>query len=145
MTREISKKGTIREIVDGDTWKIEFDGQIETIRLYGIDCPEEGQPFYKEANEFCKENFLNRQCLVLYKKWDRYGRKVARVFIEDQIDCSDVLMRVGLAWCFQKYCNNYDYFFVQKLAREEGKGIWSLKNPEAPWSYRHYKKQRKGN
>jgi len=36
-------------VVDGDTIHVEIDGRDETVRFYGIDTPERGDPCFAEA------------------------------------------------------------------------------------------------
>src|SRR5205809_7677793 len=44
--------GRVVGISDGDTITVMHNGRGEKIRLFGIDCPENGQPFSSRAEQF---------------------------------------------------------------------------------------------
>jgi micrococcal nuclease len=44
-------KGEVIRVLDGDTIEVLHDKKPERIRLYGIDCPEKGQPFGQKAKQ----------------------------------------------------------------------------------------------
>src|SRR5574341_1842727 len=70
-------------VTDGDTIIVEDKGGRETIRLFGIDCPESIQAFGEQAKEFTSRLALSRTVRVypLYK--DPHGRVVAKVYLTD--------------------------------------------------------------
>ena len=55
-----AEPAAVTRVVDGDTLKVEIAGQIETVRLIGVDTPETVHPrkpveyFGKEASAFTK-------------------------------------------------------------------------------------------
>jgi micrococcal nuclease len=115
------------EILDGDT--IRLSNGI-TVRYIGIDTPEEGEPFYleaKEANERLVKGNTVRLEFDLQAR-DKYGRMLAYVYV-DTLMVNLRLLKEGLANIYphppnlrhlQKFCA------VQKEAREEHLGVWSL-------------------
>lgn len=42
-------------VSDGDTITVLHAGKAVKIRLYGVDCPEKGQYFWKKAKQFTSE------------------------------------------------------------------------------------------
>ena len=68
----------VDRIIDGDT--IESNGT--SVRLLGINTPERGEKYYKEAKEFLEELILNETVQIEYGKdrEDQYGRTLAYVF-----------------------------------------------------------------
>ena len=66
------EQGTVTGVVDGDTFKIEINGSVETIRIIGIDTPETVHPskpvqcFGKEASNTLKE-VLDEEDVMLEK------------------------------------------------------------------------------
>ena len=68
----------VDRIIDGDT--IESNGT--KIRLLGINTPERGEKYYKEAKEFLGELILNETVQLEFGKdrIDRYGRTLAYIF-----------------------------------------------------------------
>ena len=44
-------KAEVIRVLDGDTIEVLHEKKPERIRLYGIDCPEKGQPFGQKAKQ----------------------------------------------------------------------------------------------
>lgn len=82
-------------IVDGDTIKINGN---DTIRLLGINTPERGELYYKEAKEFLEKLILNKTIKIERGKEDRdmYGRLLRYVFLENE-NINLELVKNGLA------------------------------------------------
>jgi micrococcal nuclease len=58
----------------------------KSIRLYGINCPEKGQKYSKEAIDLSTKLALNQQISIDYQpnyQTDRWGRILGYVFIDD--------------------------------------------------------------
>jgi len=123
------------EIIDGDTFR---DALGETIRLLGIDTPEEGQPYYREATVFL-DSMLKRGGLryeLDHRKRDKYGRLLAYIFADGRFVNAE-LVRSGLAMVYihsDRDMKNQAYRRLlienQKYARENHLHIWSLPAPE---------------
>jgi len=49
--------GLVQKVNDGDTIEVLIDGTdtVKSIRVYGINCPERWQPYYREAKAFTKK------------------------------------------------------------------------------------------
>ena len=45
----VAWEGTVHRVQDGDSFQVKRGQATVTVRLYGIDCPEYGQPFGEEA------------------------------------------------------------------------------------------------
>ena len=77
-----SEYGKVERIVDGDT--IIVDNQ--SVRLLGINTPERGELLYQEAKEFLEEKINNKTVRLEYNedKYDKYGRKLAFVFLDNE-------------------------------------------------------------
>ena len=82
--------------VDGDTIKIEVDGEVKTIRMLAVDTPESVHPskgveFYgKEASNFTCETVTNAKKLEIEydsgsDKEDKYGRLLVWVFVDGNL------------------------------------------------------------
>ena len=120
-------------IVDGDT--VEQDGV--TYRIHGIDAPEYGQ---KCGTSPCGKLAVEAMAVLAEGKRlecenlgdDGYGRVVAKC-IADGRDIGAEMVRLGQAWAYVRFSDNY----VQQetLARAEGIGIWRSE-AVAPWVYR---------
>ena len=73
--------GKVVGIEDGDTITVLRDKEQVIIRLYGIDCPEGGDPFGKEAKQYTSEMVFGKIVEVEPVDIDRYGRTEALVTI----------------------------------------------------------------
>ncbi len=133
--------GKVVHITDGDTIVVLRDHEEVDVRLYGIDCPEKGQPFGTKAKRFTSKMAGNKRVEVDVMDIDRYGRSVALVYIEGDGEClNEELIKAGYAWVYEKYCNIKDCEAWQKLetvARVTDKGLWSRETPILPWDWRH--------
>jgi len=125
------EENQVVEILDGDT--IRLSNGI-TVRYIGVDTPEEGEPFYSEAREanakLVKGNTVRLEFDLQAR--DKYDRMLAYVYV-DTVMVNLRLLKEGLAVIYP-YSPNLrhlqEFCAVQKEAREEHLGIWSL--PSAP-------------
>lgn len=130
---------TLVEVTDGDTLKVKVDGKEEKVRLLLIDTPEtvhpekEEQPFGKDASNFVKKQVAkgNISLELDVSERDKYGRLLAYVWIGDKM-LNEQLLEYGLARIVYIYPPNTKYVDqfeeIQKQARTEAKGIWSIEN-----------------
>ena len=129
-------KGTIVRIIDGDTMVL-LDSlkKQHRIRLYGIDCPENGQDFAQVAKRYTSSLTFQKEVIahVLYR--DRYKRAVAKVFSDD-VEVNLALLEEGLAWHHLAYDQSDLYAKAQKKAQKRKRGLWIQIKPTAPWEYR---------
>ncbi len=128
--------GKVVSVIDGNT--IEFlSSENESFKLIltGIDCPELDQDFGEEAKQFLETLLFGKEGVVLIERKDRMGNRVGSIQINNQRDPRQELLENGLAWTTEKNSSHaFDEIKVQ--AKHLGKGLWSQKNPTAPWVYR---------
>ncbi|MBM4329210.1 MAG: thermonuclease family protein [Deltaproteobacteria bacterium] len=128
-------------VKDGDSIFVMNKGTREEIRLQGIDCPEWGQPFCGRAKKFTNQMVRGKIVEVEPVTTDRYGRTVALVTVDGK-SLNKELVRVGLAWWYQKYApNDSELERLEKEAREAKRGLWVLPNPKPPWVDRAEKRK----
>lgn len=85
-------------IVDGDTIHVEIDGRDETVRFYGIDTPERGDPRFAVATERTRELVASRVVLRPdARERDRYDRLLRYVYTTDGLSIDAVLIAEGYA------------------------------------------------
>jgi endonuclease YncB( thermonuclease family) len=131
--------GVVIWVADGDTFKVRSERSQYKIRVYGIDAPEQGQPFHREALELCLKLTHGQRVRLRVVDRDRYGRLVAAVTLPDGADLAEVLLQAGLAWQYRRYNQDPKYRELENQAREAGRGIWSAPNPTPPWDYKKRK------
>lgn len=130
-------------VVDGDTIHVEVDGRISRVRLYGIDCPEAGQPFADEARELTASVVEGKTVSLTPVESDRLGRSVADVSTSKDGEApylSDILLSAGLAWWYEGQSPPGRHLELHEArAREARRGLWADPDPVPPWEYRRLK------
>jgi micrococcal nuclease len=128
--------GLVTHIVDGDTYDIMLDGQKTRIRMDGIDAPERGMDYYKQAKNYLGELCENNEIRVEITDTDRYGRSIAKSYLPDGRELGHEMVKAGMAWHYKKYSDDATLSQLEQEAKNAGIGLWSLSNPEAPWEHR---------
>lgn len=137
-TENFSFKGRVIGITDGDTIKVLDGTKTVKVRLYGIDCPEKGQPFGNVAKKFTSDFVGMKTVTINVVSSDRYGRYIAKVETNTGHDLGEGLLKTGLAWWYQRYAlHDTRYYFLEKQARDNKIGLWIDSNPIPPWKWRH--------
>ncbi|AKH39640.1 hypothetical protein AAW31_13235 [Nitrosomonas communis] len=130
--------GRVVGVSDGDTLTI-IDNRKQQIkvRLAEIDTPESAQPYGTRAKQALSQLVYGKTVWVKVRDIDRYGRTVGRVY-EGDIDVNAEMVRIGAAWVYRKYASDQNLYTLEKQARQNKSGLWSL--PEAqqvpPWEWR---------
>ena len=140
------------QVSSGDTLLVDDGSKQATVRILGIDAPEQGQPFFEEAKKNLRDLIGGKKVVLIYSLHnlrDELGYFPARVFLKDK-DAALHLSKNGLAWQNEK-----DEYFLEKKddkeietaekqARQSKIGIWQSEKPRKPWEYREQKlKERK--
>jgi len=120
----------VTRIIDGDT--VELDGH-ETLRLSGIDTPEEGEILADSAEAYLAGVILRHKVRVEtgFRKRDRYGRLLGFVYLDTVLVNAEILKH-GLGRMYLFPDNRYDQFVLdklyaaQRLAMAEEVGVWAL-------------------
>jgi len=115
---------TVVRIADGDSVEIlrTGDRQPLRVRLEGVDAPELGESFSREAQLFLRQLMLDKRVNVSGRDVDRYGRLVARLLVGGQ-DASHALLAAGLA-C-QRFATDSVLAAAESQARAGGVGFWA--------------------
>lgn len=95
--------GKVQKVIDGDTLDVQIGGEIERVRIYGINAPERGEPYYKAAKEFTARMTKGKRVKVLTRGRGKYGRLLAFVIVDNK-SVGLELVRNGLA---RVYSNNF--------------------------------------
>lgn len=112
----------VTRVIDGDT--IETD--LGTIRLLGINTPENKMPYYQEAKDFLKQ-IENKTVEILRDKEDedKYDRKLRYVFYENELLNAEILQE-GFATSFMLESLKYEDKFrnAENYARNREIKLW---------------------
>lgn len=127
-------KATVTRVIDGDTIEVNLDGKLYKVRFIGVDTPETvapGRPverFGKEASQFTRSK-LEKKTVYLAFDWDlydRYGRLLAYVYLQDKTCFNAELIRLGYGHAYTKY----PFLFLEEFrkleaeARQAKRGLW---------------------
>ena len=130
-------KAEVVYVLDGDTIIVRYQKAKITVRLQGIDCPEKGQPYSKNARSFTIASALNKTVTVNIKGKDQYGRTLAEVILPDKKSLNQELVKAGYAWWYRKYApNDRTLKALEAGARAAKRGLWADKNSIPPWEWR---------
>lgn len=128
----------VEKVVDGDTLVIDINGASQSVRVLGIDAPETefssrgAECFGIEASEHAKALLENTSVQLASDSSqdirDKYDRLLAYVTLPDGRDFGEVMIRNGysyeLTFKDMPYKNQKLYKKAQKIAEEEGLGLW---------------------
>lgn len=129
--------GTVNEVVDGDTVKVDLGAKVEVVRIIGIDTPETVAPnqpvgcFGKEASAQAKLLLLGKFVTLTpdptQDRRDKYDRLLAYVTVNGQ-DFGLLMVADGFAREYtydRPYQHQAAYRAAQADARARGLGLWS--------------------
>jgi len=139
-----SETGTVVEVVDGDTLKVELGGALEKIRLIGVDTPETVHPqkpvefFGKEAAAFTRRMALNRVVRLEEDPEgdtrDKYGRLLRYVFLPDGklLNAEIIAQGYGHAYTRFPFSRMEEFRALEREAREATRGLWGAEGASQP-------------
>ena len=118
--------------MDGDTLRVKINGQSEYVCLIGVDTPEKGRCYAKEAADSLKP-MLDKEVELESDKSqgdkDRYGRLLRYIHWNGH-NVNQWLIENGFA---KEYTYNKPYRYQSKFqeaegrARVKGSGLWQCK------------------
>lgn len=134
-------------VVDGDTVRVEVDGQVLRLRYIGIDAPERGTPYADQATAANARLVAGRRVLLErdVSDTDRFDRLLRYVWVERDgswVLVNRELVRLGLAVA-RRYPpdtgRHQDLEDAEREARQAGSGIWAGQSgrswvPGSRWS-----------
>ena len=117
------------DIIDGDTLHIEdASGDVLTVRLFGIDTPERGEPCYAEATNRLRELAGSEVLLVADQRLqDPGGRELRYVYTESGTSIDALMLDEGLAVAWTADGAFRDQFIaIEQNARAAHRGcLWA--------------------
>jgi endonuclease YncB( thermonuclease family) len=131
---------TVLSIGDGDTIRVRQSGRAVTVRLACIDAPETAQGTYgQQARNYLQQRLpLGREVSLEVKTTDRYGRTVAEVISEININLA--IVEDGQAFAYRQYlsgCNAKEFLDAEYRASRRRFGVWQVEGGiTRPWDFR---------
>lgn len=132
-----SNQYEVISVVDGDTFKINYNGTTTKVRLIGVDTPEsvssnksKNNKYGVEASNYTKERLEGETVYLEFdvQQTDKYGRLLAYVYLEDGTMYNKELLEKGYAQIATyppnvKYVDEFTQ--IQKQAEENRVGFWA--------------------
>jgi endonuclease YncB( thermonuclease family) len=133
--------GTVTRVIDGDTIEVQIDKRRIPVHLRGIDAPERGQPWCKEATAALAQMVLNQDVDLEPLAVDDRNRQTTIVFVGEE-EVGAAMVRDGNAWADRRHLSASDTELceLEADARERKAGLWALpaRDRIAPWEYRRH-------
>lgn len=124
----------VQYVIDGDTFILQNN---QRVRMIGINAPEtshrrygkKGQAFGKEAKERLRK-FIEGKEVVLKEDrepFDRFGRRLAYVYLPDGTFVNREMVREGYAETFRRFPFQYkeEFLKLEEVARGAKLGMWN--------------------
>jgi micrococcal nuclease len=131
--------GTVTRVIDGDTIEVQLGKRRIPVHLRGIDAPEPGQPWCKEATAALAQMVLNQDVDLEPFGLDDLNRRTTIVFVGEE-EVGAAMVRDGNAWADRRHLSASDTELceLEADARERKVGLWALaaRDRIAPWEYR---------
>jgi len=124
-------------VVDGDTIKVIYNGNTESVRLVGIDTPETVHPtkpvqcFGKEASNKMKKLVEGKTVKLMVDKKgterDKYKRLLRHIYLEDGTFVNKEMVKQGYAYAYLTYPFEYkeDFKKAESEAKKNKLGLWA--------------------
>lgn len=133
--------GNLVTIHDGDRITISYHDTKTAIpvRLYGIDAPEKGQPYWQEAKDFLHNLLIGKWVKVATATEGTEEELIGIVNLPNETMANEELVKAGLAWVNEAIKED---LALEKLresereARQSKRGLWADPDPTPPWVYR---------
>ena len=135
---EDTYEATVIQVYDGDTFTAVYHDEEIRIRLYGIDAPENNQPWGKESKAFLEGMLLSETVVVRTLYLDRYGHEMAIIALPTGEVIQELLLQEGHAMVYPQYCDNprcTEWRELERKARKDRIGLWNSDGVIAPWEW----------
>jgi micrococcal nuclease len=125
-------------VFEGDSLTVLHDDSPEVICLYGIDAPENSQPFSAEAERFATGMVAGKIVTVRVRGTDRFHQTIADVILPDGRMLAQEVVRNGFAWWDPKAApDDKELQRLQTEAKAAKRGLWADPKPVPPWEWQN--------
>jgi micrococcal nuclease len=137
----------VLNVLDGDTVDVKIEGRAVRIRLYSIDCPEDGQPWGNTAKAGLIKMIGRKSVVLEVHGIDVHGRTLATVFVHHGpdsklINVNERMVMLGHAWVLPWDCvqlpeeRRRQLNRLEAWAKSKQVGLWRTPNPLPPRKWR---------
>lgn len=125
------------EVVDGDTLRVQREGEVVTVRLVGVDSPELAQSYGPHAKKFTSDLALEKEAAIDARAAENDGRCPATVTLTDGKVVNREVLAAGFGWfCETDAPSDPELIRLSAKAIVAKVGLWSEPTPLAPWDFR---------
>jgi micrococcal nuclease len=126
-------QGIVTHVTDGDTLRVRPLGtqlgsrsKVDSfkIRIDGIDAPESCQQYGATSAAALKKLLITKQVTITSRRFDDYGRDVAKVTI-DSVDVGSWMVKNGHAWSYHYRFSKGPYASEEKAAERDKLGLFA--------------------
>ncbi len=120
---------TVVRVIDGDTIEVGTANKTQSVRLLGVDAPEQYRCFAEESSIFLSEHILGKQVTLfadpLNEDTDDYGRLLRYVYLNDALINAQIIEQ-GFARHLSSFpiIQNENFSELEKEAEENDFGLW---------------------
>ncbi|MEM4703069.1 MAG: thermonuclease family protein [Candidatus Pacearchaeota archaeon] len=119
------EKAIVTKVIDGDT--IIIQGGY-TVRLLGIDTPEKGEPYYKEAKNYLEERILMKEVYLEKDREDKdqYDRLLRWVWLDGSlINLEQIKQGFAISRLYDSDKYQQEIRRAENVAIQNRIGLWS--------------------
>lgn len=138
-TGPASMTAVVTRVVDGDTIEARIGGEVEDVRLIGVDTPETVKPgepvqcFGPRASDFTHRELEGQRVRLVFgvERRDVYGRLLAYAYLRGRL-FNSALLRRGLARSLtippnDRFAARFEH--LELGAARAGRGLWGACGP----------------
>ena len=132
--KDFDLSGLVVRVVDGNAISLLDDAKEQhTVRLHGVDTPMRGQPFSDAASNVLSGLVEGKKVDVETMEIDRFGRALGVLWL-DGVNINLEMVKSGYAsWNRQHAGYDDELEEAEKIARDEGRGLWVNPGTEPSW------------
>lgn len=132
-------RGKVVGVLDADLCLISNESQTDKVKLYGIECPKRGQPYWQQSRALASHLALQKivEVTPLYRGPNGLENALVRIDgLKDYLNLQ--LISYGFAWVKPNECSANicaEWRGLENLAHSKAIGLWMDPNPIPPWQW----------
>ena len=130
---------TVLGVFDGDSITVRHQADTFKVSLFGVDAPENNQPWGEEAKLFLENLVLSKVVILRTLYLDRYDREVAIVTLPTGEVVQEMMLEGGHTMVYPKYCDTPqcdEWYKMERRARNNKIGLWQHDDITEPWVWK---------
>jgi len=134
-----AETGKVIKCLNGDSYIVMNGINRINIKLWGVECPQKGQPWSEQATNYVKSLILNKNIEYQTKIQTSKNELYSIVKLNDNRCLNIEILKRGYGWWnYIQEKSNPEYRKAELSARYSLKEIWSDNSSIPPWKWREY-------